>query len=97
MSSPEDEHSQGSYHASSQEAAGGVLDDTASLRHATFGIAPGSEATESRPQPNTQFSQSTINNNNNYRGCAFALHISEAASYATAFWRVRCTTARPDG
>ena len=57
MSSPEDEHSQVSYHASSLEAAGGVFDDTASLRHATFGIAPGSEATESRPQPNTQFSQ----------------------------------------
>ena len=57
MSSPEDEHSPGSYHASSQEAAGGVLHDTASLRHATFRIGPGSEARESRPQPNTQFSQ----------------------------------------
>ena len=49
MSSPEDERSQGSYHASSQEAAGGVFDDTASLRHAAFGISPGSEAIESRP------------------------------------------------
>ena len=57
MSSPEDERSQGSYHASSQEAAGGVFDDTVSLRHAAFGIAPGREATKSRSQPNTQFSQ----------------------------------------
>ena len=48
--------SQGSYNASWQEAAGDLV-DTASSPHATIGTALGSEATESRPHPNTQYSQ----------------------------------------
>ena len=54
MSSPN--HLQGSYHASSQEAAGDLI-DMALSQHATIEAAPGSEVTESRPHPNTQYSQ----------------------------------------
>ena len=58
MSASSRTHSQDSFRASSQQATGGALEDTASSVHAGH-VSHGSSATQSRRAPNTVFTRGT--------------------------------------